>query len=109
MNFILGNSLPKKSILITDQYLGYTHLDGHVERFVVNHKECYVAPDGVTHTNTIEGFWAGVKRAHYGTHRHYSKKWLQHYIDEAVFKYNHRHEDIFDAFFDVCFNVQDSV
>jgi len=40
--------------------------------------------------STIEGFWATVKRAWYGQHHHYSQKYLQHYISEAVFKYNNR-------------------
>ena len=89
-DFLLSNINPEKSILMTDQYPSYNALDDSVERFVVNHQELYVAEDGVTHTNTIEGFWAGIKRAFYGTHHHYSKKWIQRYIDEAVFKYNHR-------------------
>ena len=101
-DFIMPNVSPNESILMTDQFKGYNALDGLIERHVVNHQECYVAEDGVTHTNTIEGFWAGIKRAFYGTHHHYSKKWIQSYIDEAVFKYNHREDDIFESFFDVC-------
>ena len=103
-DFIMPNISPDESILMTDQFTGYKGLDDSVERHVVNHQERYVNEDGVTHTNTIEGFWAGIKRAFYGTHHHYSKKWIQRYIDEAVFKYNHRKENIFEEFFKVCFS-----
>jgi len=39
---------------------------------------------------TSEGFWALVKRAFYGQHHHYSKKYSALYIAEACFKYNNR-------------------
>src|SRR5215210_406851 len=46
--------------------------------------------NGQAHTNTIEGFWALVKRAWYGSHHHYSRKYMPLYISEACFKYNRR-------------------
>jgi hypothetical protein len=45
---------------------------------------------GAIHTNTIEGFWALVKRAWYGQHHYYSKKYMALYISEACYKYNQR-------------------
>ena len=42
------------------------------------------------HTNSIEGFWALVKRAWYGSHHHYSKKYMHLYIAEACYKFNAR-------------------
>ena len=101
--FILENSIPNRSILMTDEYQSYKELDGSISRYVCNHKARFVNEDGITHTNTIESFWAGIKRAYKGTHHHYTKKWIQRYIDEAVFRWNHRNDDIFDSFFDVCF------
>ena len=59
---------------MTDRFLGYNALDGYVERKSVNHIQRYVGEDDVTHTNTIEGFWAAIKRAFYGTHHHYSEE-----------------------------------
>lgn len=47
---------------------------------------------GNVHTNSIEGFWSLVKRAHYGQHHYYTKKYTDLYIGEAVFKYNKRGE-----------------
>jgi hypothetical protein len=55
---------------------------------VICHKEVYV--DGQIHTNSIEGFWSLVKRAFYGSHHHYSRKYMPLYIAEACYKYNRR-------------------
>ncbi|SRR5579883_132688 len=41
-------------------------------------------------TNTIEGFFAGLKRQIRGTHHVVSKKHLHRYVSEAEFKYNTR-------------------
>lgn len=76
------------SLLITDEFSAYNAVGRTMRRAVVNHRERYA--DGATHTNTIEGFWALVKRAHYGRHHHYSKKYTHLYISEACYKYNTR-------------------
>jgi hypothetical protein len=41
-------------------------------------------------TNTIEGFFAGLKRQIGGTHHSVSKKHLHRYVSEIEFKYNNR-------------------
>lgn len=62
--------------------LGYSHE-------VVNHgRKEYVR--GRVHTNTIEGFWAQLKRSIDGTHHHVSPKYLQAYVDEFAFRYSNR-------------------
>jgi transposase-like protein len=45
------------------------------------------------HTNTIESFFAILKRQMYGTHHAVSKKHLHRYVSEASFKYNTRKMD----------------
>ncbi len=47
---------------------------------------CYV--EGLLHTNTIESFWAGVKRAWLGQHHYHGKKHTGLYITEIYFKHN---------------------
>ena len=42
------------------------------------------------HTNTIEGFWSLVKRGLGGVYHSVSKKYLQTYLNEYSFRYNHR-------------------
>lgn len=81
------------SLLITDELPAY-HRMGRIMRHVrINHSVQYV--DGHIHTNSIEGFWALVKRAWYGSHHHYSRKYMHLYIAEACYKYNARksHDD----------------
>lgn len=45
---------------------------------------------GVVHTNTIEGFWSQLKRSVDGTYHCVSAKYLQLYLNEFVYRYNHR-------------------
>lgn len=76
------------TLLITDEYAGYNRVSETMLHAVICHAEAYA--DGETHTNSIEGFWALVKRAWYGSHHHYSRKYMPLYIAEACFKYNRR-------------------
>lgn len=65
----------------------------YLHRFITHSKEEY-SKDGV-HTNTIEGFWSQMKRSIDGTYHCVSPKYLQFYVDEFVFRYNHRHQAAF--------------
>lgn len=76
------------TILITDEYKGYNHVSETMLHAVVKHAETYA--DGMVHTNTIESFWAIIKRAWYGSHHHYSRKYMPLYIAESCYKYNRR-------------------
>jgi transposase-like protein len=59
------------------------------EHHTVNHHE-KVFVSGDVHTQTIDGFWSLVKRGIGGTHHAVSPKWLQGYLNEYVWRYNHR-------------------
>jgi len=48
---------------------------------------------GDVHTNTVEGFFAIVKRGLIGTFHSVSKKHLHRYVDEFAYKYSTRHLD----------------
>ncbi len=50
---------------------------------------------GVVHTNTIEGFWGQLKRSIDGTYHCVSRKYLQLYLNEFVYRYNHRQAPVF--------------
>ena len=89
MRFIKEHINPSESRLFTDQYRGYSGACAIVDHATVNHSETFVTGKGV-HTNTIEGFWALLKRAWYGQHHHYSRKYANLYFAEAAYKYNHR-------------------
>jgi transposase-like protein len=81
--------LPASTVYTDESYayrdlegLGYTHSR-------VNHAQgVYVS--GEVHTNTIEGFWATVKRGIGGNYHAVSTKYLQSYLDEYAFRWNER-------------------
>ena len=93
--FIQTHVDPAGSVLITDEYSGYNRVGETMLHAVVCHAREYA--NGQVHTNTIESFWALVKRAWYGSHHQYSRKYMPLYIAEACFKYNRRRKaDAFD-------------
>lgn len=78
----------ENATVITDQYPGYNGFKNITKHLTINHEVAYAIGD--THTNTVEGFWALIKRAWYGQHHHYSEKWANHFIAETTYKYNNR-------------------
>lgn len=74
------------SIVYTDSHPGYKALPRYGYRHeTVNHpKGEYV--QGEVHTNSIEGFWALVKRVIRGTYTHVSPQYLQKYLDELTMR-----------------------
>ena len=75
------------SIVYTDEWGGYNEAG----RSGYEHKHSegvYVVGD--VHTNTIEGFWSLVKSGIRGSHHAVSAKWLQGYLNEYAWRYNHR-------------------
>jgi len=51
--------------------------------------------NGLIHSNSIEGFWSQMKRSISGTYHSVSPKHLQSYVNEFVYRYNYRDEQIF--------------
>jgi transposase-like protein len=80
------------STITTDEYSGYNGLNNFVAHRRVNHSVAYVEYDlfGATHTNTIESFWAILKRAILGQFHHVSRKYLPLYLREIAYRYNMR-------------------
>lgn len=78
------------SRVMTDEYKSYRNIDkiGYTHETVNHGREEYV--NGEAHTNTIEGFWSQMKRSIDGTYHAVSPKFLQHYVDEFVYRYNNR-------------------
>ena len=103
LGFIEDVTKPDPSVLMTDEFQSYDGADEIMPHSTVNRGEkAYVK--GIAHTNTIEGFWSMLKRAFHGTHHHYSKKWTQHYVDEACYQWNNREtKNIFGKFIRECF------
>ena len=79
------------SVILTDEYKGYSRLDAIIEHIKIDHNRMY-SYRGLN-TNSIESFWAIVKRGIMGQYHQVSDKYLQRYVDEFCFKYNNRKED----------------
>ena len=93
--------------VISDEYPAYRSLDTIVPHAVIDHRFEYVSKRNPNiHTNSIESFWAGLKRAWTGTHHHYSRKHMQMYVAESCWKYNHRKDpDPFSGLLRACMKV----
>ena len=78
------------SLVYTDDWRGYASLRRHgFEHRTINHTaRIYVQGD--CHTQTIDGFFAMLKNAIRGVHHGVSEKWLQGYLNEYAWRYNHR-------------------
>lgn len=78
-----------KSILITDEGKEYTkEFDKIVQKLTIKHKQQF-SKNGIN-TNTIESFWAIIKRGITGQYHHLSKRYLPFYIAEFAYRYNNR-------------------
>ena len=79
-----------KSVIFTDDHASYHGLEKiGFNHDRINHSQgVYVY--GNVHTNTIEGFWSLVKRGLGGVYHSVSRKYLQTYLNEYSFRYNHR-------------------
>jgi len=81
------------SIVYTDEMSAYDPLidNGYKHRRINHSEQVYVSGD--VHTNTIEGFWSLLKRGIGGVYHSVSEKYLQGYINEYGFRFNHRKDE----------------
>jgi transposase-like protein len=77
--FISENVNPK-STLYSDDHSGYHGLDGYKHKSVNHSVGEFV--NGMVHTNSVESFWALLKRGHYGIFHSISAKHLHRYHAE---------------------------
>lgn len=84
------------SVLLTDEFSAYSRFDAIIEHIKIDHSKMY-SYKGLN-TNTIESFWAIIKRGIMGQYHSVSDKHLPKYIDEFCFKYNNRkYDDMFET------------
>ena len=88
---VRGNVDITNATLITDEYLGYRLVHQFMPHETINHSKWYV--DGDIHTNTIESFWAILKRGIVGQYHKVSPRYLPSYITEFSYRYNYRKAD----------------
>ncbi|KAA6319204.1 hypothetical protein EZS27_030875 [termite gut metagenome] len=79
----------ESATVYTDEWVGYNAINKIYNHLYVKHNEKEFVK-GDIYTNTIEGFWSLLKRGIIGIYHFTSKKHLQFYVDEFVFRYNTR-------------------
>jgi transposase-like protein len=82
-------------LVATDDNQDYNYIGRDIRHASVTHSRGeYVR--GEIHTNSIESFWALLKRGIIGTYHNVSAKYLPPYLNEFQFRFNNRKtEDIF--------------
>ena len=82
------------SVVYTDESPSYEGMPEYFHQSVNHSRGQYV--DGDAHTNSIESFWAPIKRSHKGTYHKISPKHLHRYVAEFVGHNNARSFDTID-------------
>jgi len=88
----IRTNVHSSATIMTDEHRGYLGIGGEFSgghRTVCHGTGEYAKPDG-TNTNTVESFFALIKRGVYGNFHHVSRKHLQRYCDEFSFRWNQR-------------------
>jgi transposase-like protein len=78
------------SIVLTDEYAGYSGLGKTYYHKTVNHSQGEYSRGYYFHINSIEGAWSHIKRQIYGIHHWISDKHLGNYLSEMTWRYNRR-------------------
>ena len=78
------------SLVYTDDWHAYKtlHRHGYAHRRINHSARIYV--EGDIHTQTIDGFFGMLKNAIRGVHHGVSHKWLQGYLNEYTWRWNHQ-------------------
>jgi transposase-like protein len=85
---LVRENVEPKSALYSDALKSYDGLSEEYAHQVIDHAIAYV--DGQIHTNGLENFWSLLKRGISGTYVSVEPYHLGRYVDEQVFRYNHR-------------------
>ncbi len=85
----LWNAIDRNnSRLMTDEAPFYFHMAKALPHDVIRHESEYVR--GEVHTQSIESFWAILKRGLVGTYHHVDAGYLAQYVNEYEFRHNTR-------------------
>jgi len=87
---ILKSYVTPESVLVTDGSQAYFPAKKHFSGHKIMSHSTGIYKRGIYHTNTIEGYWSQLKRAIIGQYHKISDVYLQSYLDELSFKYNHK-------------------
>lgn len=80
-------------MIFTDEWRAYESIG---PRFKQHHRINHTAKihvEGNVHTNTVEGFFGMFKTSVKGVYKAVSARYLQNYLDEYAWRYNHRFDE----------------
>ncbi|HEY9158274.1 IS1595 family transposase [Candidatus Binatus sp.] len=86
--FIREHVEAEGTTVMTDEMQSYWRLSAFIRHQTVNHQVEYVS--GNIHTNTLESYWALLRRGLMGQYHRLSKRYLPRYLDEFSYRYNIR-------------------
>ncbi len=88
---IISRYVSTNCTVSTDEYVVYKKLwKLHITKHGTSNHRHGQFVNGIHHTNTIDGFWSILKRSIKGTYVHVSKKHMDGYLGEMVFRFNWR-------------------
>ena len=89
----MASKVDRDAVLYTDTFPSYDHMTrlGYTHLRIAHQDKKWAR--GRIHTNSIEGFWSLLKRGIGGVYHSVSEKYLQSYINEYGFRYNHRKDE----------------
>lgn len=88
---LIKQHISRETVIYTDEHTAYKKTDKLYTRFYVDHGKHQYADGDVT-TNRIENCWTHLKRMIHGTYHRPTRRYLQRYVNEFVFRYNLRSE-----------------
>lgn len=81
------------AILYTDEWPAYNF----ASRYFADHSRvihsAHIYVEGAAHTNTVEAFFGNLKTSLRGNYKKVSRRWLQGYLNEFVWRWNARLSD----------------
>lgn len=91
---LINENIARTAIVYTDEFHSYDKVAnaGYRHKRIEHGARVYAIGD--THTNSIEGFWSLAKRGINGVYHAVSPKYLQSYLNEYSFRYNHRNDNV---------------
>ena len=101
-------NVKESATVYSDEWLGYKGISRIYDHSIVKHNQGQYV-NGRIHTNTIEGFWSLLKRGIFGIYHFTSKKHLQMYVDEFVFRYNTRNNSESNRFNLLLGNIENRI
>ena len=101
---LILKTIDSNTKIYTDEWKGYCNVHKYYHHESVKHKDNEFVK-GKVYTNTIECFWGLLKRGLFGIYHNTSKKYLQMYVDEFVFKFNTRKVKDYERFVIILSNI----